>query len=85
MNNRQAWNHGRLSSTRSFNALSVAEDHAQKHQSLCKFDSCRFDMKFLLGKSDKISEPVLAMTKYLLSVLSIALTTGFVFVLETRV
>jgi len=42
-------------------------------------------MKFLLGKSDKISEPVFAMTKYLLSVLSIALTTAFVFVLETRV
>jgi hypothetical protein len=42
-------------------------------------------MKFLLEKSDTISTPVFVMIKYLLSVLSIALTTAFVFVLETRV
>jgi hypothetical protein len=42
-------------------------------------------MKFLLGKSDAISTPVFVMIKYLLSALSIALTTAFVFFLETRV
>ena len=42
-------------------------------------------MKFLLGKSDKISKTAFLKLKYLLSVLSVALTTAFVVVLETRV
>ena len=42
-------------------------------------------MKLLHGKSDTISEPVFVTLKYLLSVLSIALTTAFVVALETRV
>jgi hypothetical protein len=41
-------------------------------------------MKFLLGKSDKISKSAFLAFKYLLSVLSIAFTTAFVVVLETR-
>ena len=42
-------------------------------------------MKFLSGKSDSISEAVFKTLKYLLSVLSIVLTTAFVVALETRV
>lgn len=42
-------------------------------------------MKFLYEKSDTISEPVFVKLKYLLSVLSIVLTTAFVVALETRV
>jgi hypothetical protein len=42
-------------------------------------------MKSLLGNSDTINEPVFVITKYLLSVLSIALTITFVFILETRI
>ena len=42
-------------------------------------------MKFIRGKSDTISEPVFVILKYLLSVLSIVLTTAFVVVLETKV
>jgi hypothetical protein len=42
-------------------------------------------MKFLLGKSDKINKSAFLTLKYLLSVLSVALTTAFVVVLETRV
>lgn len=42
-------------------------------------------MKFLFGKFDAISKPLFVMIKYLLSVLSIVLTTAFVIALETRV
>ena len=42
-------------------------------------------MKFLREKSDRIRERVFVTLKYLLSVLSIALTSAFVAVLETRV
>ncbi len=42
-------------------------------------------MKSLLGKSDTINEPVFVITKYLLSVLSIALSSTLVFILETRI
>jgi hypothetical protein len=41
-------------------------------------------MKFLREKSDRISERVFVTLKYLLSVLSIVLTSAFVVVLETR-
>ena len=41
-------------------------------------------MNILSGKSDTISEPVFVALKYLLSVLSIVLTTAFVVVLETK-
>jgi len=41
-------------------------------------------MNILSGKSDTISEPVFVTLKYLLSVLSIVLTTAFVVVLETK-
>jgi hypothetical protein len=42
-------------------------------------------MKFLREKSDNISEHAFVTLKYLLSVLSIVLTSAFVVVLETRV
>jgi hypothetical protein len=42
-------------------------------------------MKFLLGKTEKISKTAFLTLKYVLSALSIALTTAFVVVLETRV
>jgi len=42
-------------------------------------------MKLLHGKSDTLSKPVFKTLKYLLSVLSIVLTSAFVVALETRV
>ena len=42
-------------------------------------------MTFLHEKSDKISERVFVALKYLLSIVSIVLTSAFVVVLETRV
>ncbi len=42
-------------------------------------------MKLLGEKSDRISDRVFVKLKYLLSVLSVALTSAFVVVLETRV
>jgi hypothetical protein len=42
-------------------------------------------MKFLCEKSDRISGRVFVTLKYLLSILSIVLTSTFVVVLETRV
>lgn len=42
-------------------------------------------MKFLRKKYDSISERAFVTLKYLLSVLSIVLTSAFVVVLETRV
>ena len=41
-------------------------------------------MKLLRRKSETLSETVFTALKYLLSVLSIALTTAFVVALETR-
>ena len=41
-------------------------------------------MNYLRGKSDTISEPVFVTLKYMLSVLSIVITTSFVVVLETK-
>jgi hypothetical protein len=40
-------------------------------------------MKFLFGKSDTISKSTFVMIKYILSVLSIVLTSAFVIALET--
>ena len=40
-------------------------------------------MKFLLGKSDRISEPVFRMIKYLLSVLSIV--SGIIFSMKSPI
>ena len=42
-------------------------------------------MKFLGEKSDSMSERIFVTLKYLLSVLSIVLTSAFVVALETRV
>ena len=40
-------------------------------------------MKFLFGKSETISKSAFVMIKYILSVLSIVLTSAFVIALET--
>lgn len=42
-------------------------------------------MKYLREKTDRISGRIFVTLKYLLSVLSIVLTSAFVVVLETRV
>jgi len=62
----------------------MASRLAQMYQELCKSESWRIDMKFIRRKSGTISEPVFVTLKYLLSVLSIVLTTTFVVVLETK-
>ena len=62
-----------------------AGGHAFMNRESSKTESRRFDMKCLRKKSDRISERVFVTLKYLLSVLSIVLTSAFVVALETRV